>query len=104
MTTEVSATAEDIESSHSLFLLEASEPEENSLLIVLGESSLGERENLEVAGVVFRNIQRLSNAASVLDKVLRSYENVACKRARTKGVGGMRRKVKCNMHFLYDES
>lgn len=40
----------DIDSAHSLFLLELTEPTENSLRIVVGESSVGEPRDLEIGG------------------------------------------------------
>lgn len=44
---------EAIESAHSLFLLELSEPQENSLRVVVGESSVGEPQDLKVDGADF---------------------------------------------------
>jgi hypothetical protein len=48
-----SASYEDIDSCHSLLLLEMTEPYDNSLRIVVGETSLGDSQNLSVPGADF---------------------------------------------------
>lgn len=49
----MNAQAEDIESAYSLFLLELTEPTENSLKVVVGESSVGEPQDLKIEGTEF---------------------------------------------------
>jgi hypothetical protein len=55
---------------------------------------------MKVARIISRNVERLSKAARMLDKILCPYEDVARKCARNKSVGRVCRKVKCDMHFL----
>lgn len=60
------ASYEDIDSCHSLLLLEMTEPYDNSLRIIVGETSLGERQDLSAPGTdfVFRDVRPIAHRES----------------------------------------
>jgi hypothetical protein len=57
------ASYEDIDSCHSLLLLGMTEPYDNSLRIIVGETSLGELQDLSVPGTdfVFEGVQPIAH-------------------------------------------
>lgn len=59
------ASYEDIDSCHSLLMLEMTEPYDNSLRIIVGETSLGEPHNLSVPGTdfVFEGVRPIDHRA-----------------------------------------